>query len=425
MTRPDQGPRRRADPFRARHRQPVRQAGGARQVEPRYRCAAKSSASPAARDPRDAQRDRGRHGQLRADVDRRRQRHGGRRRLRAGAGVRRDRPRRRPVVGRVAARGAAARRAARHRRPDPGRRQAPRPPRPRRRLRHPRRGRQGPAGASTGGSSTPSPRAAASTTSSASGPWRGPPRPPGPTDAPGIDARAAGRRGRRRLAALRVTSTVAIDRELGAAHITVHAPGGDEPTTADGLLAAGADAWLARRRPPARRRHPAPALQRAGDRHVGAAHRRRRRRRRSPPRTCCAPTPTTGSSTRSRCCGHARSSASTCRRARSSRSSSRAAASPACSPSWSLAADRSFMLDGPDPDGDVAAGDAPAHRRQRRLVPDVQRAEPAGDAVLGRPDDARRRARPHRQGPARRRGASTPGSSRSRPTTSTGTTRSA
>jgi benzoyl-CoA-dihydrodiol lyase len=37
--------------------------------------------------------------------------------------------------------------------------------------------------------------------------------------------------------------TVAIDRQLGVADITVRAPGDDEPTTAEGLLAAGADAW--------------------------------------------------------------------------------------------------------------------------------------------------------------------------------------
>ena len=73
-------------------------------------------------------------------LDRRGQRHRGRRRLRAGAGLRRDRAGRRQLLGGLAARGAAARRAARHRRPHPRRRQARRPPRPRRRLLHHLRG---------------------------------------------------------------------------------------------------------------------------------------------------------------------------------------------------------------------------------------------------------------------------------------------
>ena len=104
---------------------------------------------------RDPQRDRGRHRPVRPDVDRRGQRHGGRRRLRAGPRVRRDRPRRRPVLGRLAARSAAARRAPRHRRSHPPRRQAPCPPRPRRRVRH--AGRRGARASrpSTGDSSTP------------------------------------------------------------------------------------------------------------------------------------------------------------------------------------------------------------------------------------------------------------------------------
>jgi benzoyl-CoA-dihydrodiol lyase len=38
--------------------------------------------------------------------------------------------------------------------------------------------------------------------------------------------------------------TVTIDRVLGVADLTVRAPGGDHPTTADGLLAAGAEAWV-------------------------------------------------------------------------------------------------------------------------------------------------------------------------------------
>ena len=69
-----------------------------------------------------------------------------------------------------------------------------------------------------------------------------------------------------------------------------------------------------------------------------------------------------------------------------------------------LVADRSFMLDGSREDDDQPPATHPADRRQRRLVPDGQRAEPAGHAVLGSRRRARRRARPHRQGPPGRRG---------------------
>ena len=81
----------------------------------------------------------------RPQVPRRGQRRLRRRRLRAGAGLRRDRPGRRPLVVGEPARGAAARRAARHRRPDARHRQAPRAPRPRRHLLHQRRRRARPA----------------------------------------------------------------------------------------------------------------------------------------------------------------------------------------------------------------------------------------------------------------------------------------
>ena len=78
--------------------------------------------------------------ELRPDLDRGAERHGVRRRVRAGAGLRAHPARRRPLVVGVAARAAAARRAAGHRRPDPRRRQAARAPRPRRLLRHQGRG---------------------------------------------------------------------------------------------------------------------------------------------------------------------------------------------------------------------------------------------------------------------------------------------
>ena len=93
---------------------------------------------------RDAQRPRGRQPRaLRPEVPRRGQRRLRRRRLRAGRGVRRDHPRRRPLVVGQPARGAPARRAARHRRPDAGHRQAPRAPRPCRHLLHHREGIRG------------------------------------------------------------------------------------------------------------------------------------------------------------------------------------------------------------------------------------------------------------------------------------------
>ena len=82
---------------------------------------------------------------FRHQVRRRGQRRLRRRRLRAGPGLRRDHPGRRPLLLGLAARGAAARRAARHRRPDPRHRQAQGPPRPRRHLLHQRRRRARPA----------------------------------------------------------------------------------------------------------------------------------------------------------------------------------------------------------------------------------------------------------------------------------------
>ena len=94
---------------------------------------------------RDAQRHRRLVAAFGPQVPRGRQRRLRRRRLRAGAGLRRDRAGRRPLVVGVAARSAAARRAARHRRPDPRHRQAPCAPRPRRHLLHQRRRRARPA----------------------------------------------------------------------------------------------------------------------------------------------------------------------------------------------------------------------------------------------------------------------------------------
>ncbi len=94
---------------------------------------------------RDPQRHRGHVDAFGHQVRRRGQRRLRRRRLRAGPGLRRDHPGRRPLVVGLAARGAAARRAAGHRRPDPRHRQAQGPPRPRRHLLHQRRRRARPA----------------------------------------------------------------------------------------------------------------------------------------------------------------------------------------------------------------------------------------------------------------------------------------
>ena len=65
---------------------------------------------------------------------------------------------------------------------------------------------------------------------------------------------------------------VSIDRELGAAHITVRGPTAPQPTTPAELVAAGSDAWMHRHRPRARRRDAAPAVQRDRRRYLGASH---------------------------------------------------------------------------------------------------------------------------------------------------------
>ncbi len=89
---------------------------------------------------RDPKRHRGFERAFGAQIPRRGQRRLRRRRLRAGARLRRDRHDRRPVEHGEPARGAAPGRAARHRRADPPRRQAQGAPRPRRCVLHHRRG---------------------------------------------------------------------------------------------------------------------------------------------------------------------------------------------------------------------------------------------------------------------------------------------
>ena len=90
---------------------------------------------------RDAQRHRGFERAFRAQIPRRGQRRLRRRRLRAGARLRRDRHGRRPLEHGQPARGAAAGRAAGHRRADAAGRQAQGAARPRRRVLHHRRRR--------------------------------------------------------------------------------------------------------------------------------------------------------------------------------------------------------------------------------------------------------------------------------------------
>ena len=257
---------------------------------------------------------------------------------------------------------------------------------------------------SSGGWSTPSPRAAASTRSCASGRWRGPPRRRGPTTPTGVELTPLAGRGRRRLAALRARRRRRSTATLGAAHITVHAPTGEPVTTPGRAVDAGAGV-AARRRPPARRRHPAPALQRARGRHVGAAHRGRRRRgarRRGPARRARR---ALAGQRGAPATGRARSSASTCRRARSSPSSSRGAASPALLAE--LAAGRRPLVHARrhrDPDDDQPPATLRLTDANDGWFPMSNGLSRLATRFWGR-DDELAAARGHdRQGPARRRG---------------------
>ena len=126
--------------------------------------------------------------------------------------------------------------------------------------------------------------------SSASGPR---PAPPTPT------ARRRGPASRSRRCAGPWTTTpmapydhveVRIDRELGAATITVHGPSGPQPADGRGAGRRPAPRVAAGRLPGARRRRAPPALQRAGGRHVGAADHGATRPPCSPPTTCSATT---------------------------------------------------------------------------------------------------------------------------------------
>ena len=313
-----------------------------------------------------------------------------------------------------------------HRRADARGRQAPRAPRPRRRVRHPDRGGEGPARRSSGDWSTRSRPAAASTRWCASGPLARaadvrPARPTRPgvaldaARAPTIDGDALALRARRRdhRPRARAPRTSRCTAPTGRSR--------RRPTT---LPAAGADAWLLAAARELDDADPPPALQRARGRHLGAAHRGRRRRRARRRGRARATTPSTGWSARSGCYWtrtlqaprpvgpHARR-----------RSSSRAAASPARSPSWRSPPTARSCSTAPTrtttrPPAALRLTDAndgwyPMSNGLTRLATRFWGRDDALDAARGRAS-ARTCWPPT---------PPTPAWSRSRPTTSTGTTR--
>ena len=206
--------------------------------------------------------------------------------------VRRDHARRRRLLRRVAARGAAARRAARHGRPHARGRQAQGPPRPRRRVLHHRGRHQGPPRRRVG------PRRRDRAALARRGEDRRPrrrfrARSPAPEGLEADRADAASARDRARPPALFARSrsrSIARPGHDGDRH----GPDAPPPAGVDGLVAEGAESWMLRAAPRARRRHPASALQRARDRgHPAQDARRPGARRGARPR----------SSTRSRTIG--------------------------------------------------------------------------------------------------------------------------
>ena len=352
---------------------------------------------------RDAQRHRGLVAALGPQVPRRRQRRLRRRRLRAGAGLRRDRAGRRPLVVGQPARSAAARRAARHRRPDPRHRQAPGAPRPRRHLLHQRRRRARPArrGLAAGRRASPSRRSSRAAVQRARA-RSSPQRSDRPADAQGrraarrssatIDADALSLRARRRRRSTARART---------ATITVKAPTGAQPTDIAGIEAAGAAWWplaMARELDDAILHH---AHQRARDRHLAAEDRGRCAARCSPRRDAARAHRTTGWCARPSACCAARSRGSTCRRARCSRWSSRARASPArwsSSPSPPTAPTCSRCPTTPDARADAHArtsstsASIPMVNDQTPPAAPLLRREPrrcdAARAAVGKPLDA-------------------------------------
>ena len=237
------------------------------------------------------------------------------------------------------------------------------------------------------------------------------------------DVHAAGCRGRRRLDALRVGDR----RDRPPARRRPH-HGARRPAKPNRRPPTGCSRpapTRGRSPPPASSTTPSCACASTSRRSApGCCTRRATRLPSTAPRTCSAPTPSTGSSTRCAATGHGSSSASTSRRGRSSRWSSRAAASPACSPSW-----RS-----PPTARSCSTGRTPRARSPRRRCasppPTTAGSRwPTGSAGWrrgsgGGPEswrtcaaDSARTCSPPMRPPS--------GWSRSRPTTSTGTTRSA
>ena len=249
-----------------------------------------------------------------------------------------------------------------HRRAHPGRRQAPRPPRPRRRVRHPGRGRQGRSRPSTGGSSTPSLRAAqfddlvARAGACPSG-RVGPPRRRRPASRC-TPLRRDDRRRRRSRYERRRAST--IDRGIGAAHITVAGRRGRSRRRPTSSPPPAPTAWLLAA---ARELDDAMLHLRFNEPELGTwVLRTEGDADASPPPRQSSPT-TTGWPGRSACSGPARSSASISRPARSSRLVEPGSCFAGTLAELALAADRTLMLDGTREDDELPAADAPAHRR--------------------------------------------------------------
>ena len=346
-----------------------------------------------------------------------------RRRLRAGARLRRDHAGRRRLLRGLAARGAAARRAARHRRPHPPRRQAQGAPRPRRRLLHDRRGHQGQARAvdwrlvdevvpRSRSSRRRSPRAS---TSSRAGdrPGRG-----------GEGHRADAARARRSTPT--ACATPHVDgrdrpRDRASRRSPCTAPTRRRRPTSTALDAEGAELLAAARRPRARRRDPAPALQRARDRPGPAQDARRRRR--SPRRTTASrrePGPLARA--RDPPSLEARAEAPRPHLAHALRADRAGLVLRRHAAELALAADRSYMLVGRSR-ATTAGRDADARRRELRPLPDGATASRGSRrASSATPEAVERRDAPRSAARSSAEEAERSASSPSRPTTSTGTT---
>ena len=297
--------------------------------------------------------------------------------------------------------------AAGHGWSDPRGRQAPRAARPRRRLRHTGRGRQGsPSGRVEARRLRPR-RAARSPSTSPSAPPSVPPDRIGRRAATGIVLAPLDRSIDGDTISY-PNVDVLIDRELGAAHITVRAPSTPQPITPDELMLGRQRRVDPRRRPRARRRDAAPAVQRDRGRDVGAPHRRRHRRgagrrvaavgrgrRLARPRGVVVLDPHAEASRPVGAHDH---------RPRRARQLLRRDRSPSWR--WRPIAPTCSTGRGTTPTTPTSrspAGRVAALRREHRSAPDVERAVTPADPLLRRRRRARRRARLGRQGAARRR----------------------